>query len=50
MLVANKVRDFTSAWWNAKVYQPDGIHPGSDTWDALTNKIKVKSYLPLAGT
>ena len=43
MLVANKVRDFTSAWWNAKVYQPDGIIQGSDTWDALTNKIKVKS-------
>lgn len=43
MLVANKVRDFTGAWWNAKVYQPDGIIQGSDTWDALTNKIKVKS-------
>ena len=43
MLVANKVRDFTSAWWNSKVYQPDGIIQGSDTWDALTNKIKVKS-------
>lgn len=43
MLVANKVRDFTGAWWNAKVYQPDGIVQGSDTWDALTNKIKVKS-------
>ncbi len=43
MLVANKVRDFTSAWWNAKVYQPDGIIQGSDTWEALTNKIKVKS-------
>lgn len=43
MLVANKVRDFTAAWWNSKVYQPDGIIQGSDTWDALTNKIKVKS-------
>jgi len=43
MLVAGKVKDFVSAWWNSKGYQPDGIVSGSDTWDALTNKMKVKS-------
>ena len=42
MLQANKIKDFTSAWWDAKVYQPDGIS-GRDTWDALTSKIKVQS-------
>ncbi len=43
MLVANKVRDFVSAWWDAKSYQPDGIVCGKDTWDAITGKMKVKS-------
>ena len=43
MLVAGKVKDFVAAWWNSKGYQPDGIVSGSDTWDALTNKMKVKS-------
>ena len=43
MLQANKIKDFTSAWWDAKVYQPDGIISGSDTWEALTSKIKVQS-------
>ena len=43
MLQANKIKDFTSAWWDARVYQPDGIISGKDTWDALTSKIKVQS-------
>lgn len=43
MLQANKIKEFTTAWWEAKVYRPDGIVSGKDTWDALTNKIKVKS-------
>ena len=43
MLQANKIKDFTSAWWDAKVYQPDGIISGSDTCEALTSKIKVQS-------
>ena len=43
MLQANKIKDFTSSWWDAKVYQPDGIISGKDTWDALTSKIKVQS-------
>ena len=25
MLMANRVKDFTQHWWNAKVYRPDGI-------------------------
>lgn len=43
MLQARRVKDFVSAWWDAKVYQPDGIISGNDTWEALTNKIKVSS-------
>ena len=43
MLMANRVKDFTQAWWNAKVYRPDGIVAGTETWDALVEKRQVKS-------
>ena len=43
MLIANRVKDFTQLWWNAKVYRPDGIVAGIDTWDKLVEKRQVKS-------
>lgn len=43
MLMANRVKDFTQLWWNAKVYRPDGIVAGTDTWDTLVEKRQVKS-------
>lgn len=43
MLVANRVKDFTQLWWNAKVYRPDGIVAGTETWDTLVEKRQVKS-------
>ena len=43
MLMANRVKDFTQAWWNAKVYRPDGIVAGTDTWEKLVEKRQVKS-------
>ena len=43
MLMANRVKDFTQLWWNAKVYRPDGIVAGVETWDALVEKRQVKS-------
>jgi len=43
MLIANRVKDFTQLWWNAKVYRPDGIVAGTDTWDKLVEKRQVKS-------
>jgi twinkle protein len=43
MLMANEVVNFTKAWWDSKVYRPDGIVAGEDTWDALVTKRKVKS-------
>jgi len=43
MLVANRVRDFTAAWWDAKVHRPDGIVAGVDTWDKIIASRKVKS-------
>lgn len=50
MLQAGRVRDFTKAWWDAKVYTPDGIVRGEDTWDAIINKRSVKSLpYPWAG-
>ena len=43
MLQANRVRDFTSSWWDSKLYQPDGIIPGTETWERITGRMKVKS-------
>ena len=43
MLQANRVRDFTSSWWASKLYQPDGIIPGTETWERITGRMKVKS-------
>ena len=43
MLIANRVKDFTRLWWNAKVYRPDGIIAGNETWDKLVNKRQVQS-------
>ena len=43
MLQNNRVREFVSAWWDAKPYQPDGIVSGNETWEAITGKMKVKS-------
>ena len=43
MLQARRVKDFVSAWWDAKAYQPDGIVSGNETWEAITGKMKVKS-------
>jgi twinkle protein len=43
MLQAGKVRDFLKAWWDAKVYTPDGIVHGDSTWDAIVSKRAVQS-------
>ncbi len=43
MLMANQVKDFTKLWWNSKVYRPDGIIAGTETWDKLVEKRQVKS-------
>ena len=50
MLVSNRVKDFVQLWYNAKVYRPDGIVAGTDTWDKLVEKRNVKSIpYPWAG-
>ena len=50
MLMANRVKDFTTSWWDAKTHRPDGIVAGVDTWDHLMNSRKVKSIpYPWAG-
>lgn len=43
MLKARKVSDFVSSWWDAKVFRPDGIVSGLDTWKMLKEQKKVKS-------
>ena len=43
MLVGNQIKEFIQHWWDAKVYRPDGIVAGQETWGALVNKRSVKS-------
>ena len=43
MLMSNRVKEFIQCWWDSKVYRPDGIIAGQDTWEALVSKRKVKS-------
>jgi twinkle protein len=43
MLVQGKIADFTRAWWDAKPYRPDGIVASEDTWNILTEEIRVES-------
>ena len=43
MLLAGKISDFTRAWWDAKPYRPDGIVASEDTWNILTEEIRVES-------
>ena len=43
MLLAGNIASFTRAWWDAKSYRPDGIVASEDTWDILTEEIRVES-------
>ena len=43
MLKERKIQMFTKEWWNAKVYRPDGIVSGLDTWDMIQAQKDVKS-------
>lgn len=43
MLMAGRVQDFTKAWWNSKVYRPDGIINSQDTWEAVIEELEVDS-------
>lgn len=40
MLKAGKVKEFIKCWWDAKLYEPDGVVSIVDTWDAI---IKYKN-------
>ena len=43
MLLAGNIASFTRAWWDAKSYRPDGIVASEETWDILTEEIRVES-------
>jgi len=43
MLMAGQIANFTRQWWDAKIYTPDGIVSGLDTWDILMEDIEVES-------
>ena len=43
MLLEGNIASFTRAWWDAKPYRPDGIIASEDTWDILTEEVRVES-------
>ncbi len=43
MLMANRIKEFKSAWWAAEVYTPDGIVNGGDIWEDIINRLDVES-------
>ena len=43
MLMAGQIANFTRQWWDAKSYRPDGIVASEETWDILTEEIRVES-------
>lgn len=45
MLKANRLQEFTKAWWDAKPYRPDGIVAGSELWGAITEAHDKPSVL-----
>lgn len=50
MLVSGKVKELIDCMWNAKVFRPDGIVPGTELWDSIVNEPAVQSIpYPWAG-
>jgi len=46
MLVAGKqIPAFMSAFWDAKIFRPDGVVAGVDTWDSIVERRATKSFL-----
>jgi twinkle protein len=43
MLQAKKIKELTSALWEAKPYTPDGILNGLDLWDLVSTEDKTES-------
>lgn len=43
MLVAGKVDELISAMWNARVYRPDGIVGGSETWERVLDAFSARA-------
>lgn len=48
MLQAGEVKEFVSAFWEAKGYRPDGIINGQDLWEELNTKIEPGRPYPWA--
>jgi len=43
MLKEGRVQEFVKAWWDSKVYRPDGIVSGLDTWQEIIEDKEVPS-------
>ncbi|SFZ81695.1 twinkle protein [Devosia enhydra] len=48
MLVDGRIKEFVSAFWEARLYRPDGIVNGLDLWDQLTTEIELGRPYPWA--
>lgn len=49
MLLASKVAEFTTAFWEARTFEPDGIISGADLWDEVSMDAEWGASLPWAG-
>jgi len=43
MLKDNRIKQFTSCWYEARTFKPDGIVSGKDTWDLIESQKDVVS-------
>lgn len=49
MLVENRVKEFTTAFWEARSVEPDGIVDGADIWDQVSKPVTMGLSLPWNG-
>jgi len=45
MLLAGRVSEIVSAFWDAQTFRPDGIISGTDLWDVVRNEDQVSTIL-----
>lgn len=49
MLQAGKVRELSSAVWDAQVWRPDGIINGADIWEEVARPVEMGTPYPWVG-
>lgn len=49
MLVENRIKEFITAFWEARSVEPDGIVDGADIWDLVMTDAEMGLSLPWSG-